>query len=356
MALAEPLALDLRLRGQVVEPPRDPAEQTSWVSRPVLSCQFVEQSGDPRLRLVVERRGRPPDGREFGWAKEKADSVDRFKANEVPLLVGTKAFGMGIDKPNIRYTIHAGMPSSLEAFAQEAGRAGRSDKRALCTLVAILPEPEIAEQVLSADLSPKERKGLVKRLSDLRGADIRRQGFFLTNSFPGVADEVVRAIETLGRLGGLPQPRSVITIPLPRAFPGADKAARHRLEDERSALDRALHRLAMAGVIADLTVDGAEATVHVADWTNASLDAALVEYLTRIEPGRRDLQIAEVAAGPPDSAARIEHHISMLIEATYGPYVIELVPRAEYAGLVSAGAYAGGKRRTPSIKVVIPET
>lgn len=266
---------------------------------------------------TVVYAGRAPEGSESGWAKQRSESVDRFKANEVPLLIGTKAFGMGIDKPNIRYTVHAGLPSSLEAFAQEAGRAGRNGEPAVCTLVAVLPDPEVADQILSLDLSPEERKAAVDRLSDKTGADIRRQGFFLTNSFPGVADETARAIAVLESLGQPPAPGSVITLPLPRTFPGSDKTARRRIEQRRSELDRALYRLAMAGVIEDLTIDGAEVTVRVADWTADSLDAALLDYLVRIEPGRRDAQVAEIAIAASDDMARIEHHVKMLIEATY---------------------------------------
>ena len=56
------------------------------------------------------------------------DSIQKdFMENEFPVLVATKAFGMGIDKPNIRYTIHYGIPESIEALYQEAGRAGRGE-------------------------------------------------------------------------------------------------------------------------------------------------------------------------------------------------------------------------------------
>jgi RecQ family ATP-dependent DNA helicase len=59
----------------------------------------------------------------------------KFKNNELALLVATKSFGMGIDKPNIRYTVHFSMPPSLEAFYQEAGRAGRDHQLAVCALL-----------------------------------------------------------------------------------------------------------------------------------------------------------------------------------------------------------------------------
>lgn len=60
---------------------------------------------------------------------------DAFLSGEKNLMVATKAFGMGIDKPNVRLTFHLNYPSSLESFVQEAGRAGRDRKMALATIM-----------------------------------------------------------------------------------------------------------------------------------------------------------------------------------------------------------------------------
>jgi len=81
-----------------------------------------------KVETIVYHAGLPREAR--------AEAQRRFMAGEAPVVVATNAFGMGIDKANVRTVCHESVPSSLEAYYQEAGRAGRDGKPARCLVFA----------------------------------------------------------------------------------------------------------------------------------------------------------------------------------------------------------------------------
>ena len=75
------------------------------------------------------------DGIALHHVEESFKNLELFRDNKLSLMIATKAFGMGIDKPNVRFTINMNYSSSLESFVQEAGRAGRDQRMALSVIM-----------------------------------------------------------------------------------------------------------------------------------------------------------------------------------------------------------------------------
>lgn len=185
--------------------------------------------------------GREPKGWNHGQYRYHKQRVTKeFKRNKIPLLVCTKAFGMGIDKPNIRYTIHFGIPTSIESFYQEAGRAGRNRKTAYSCIIVSNDDPERSKKLLNPNTKVEEIVEIVKNVAWEENDDITRALYFHTNAFRGVAQERQDVQEALRHLGDISK-KGAKTLTLPNS--------------ERNIVEKAFHRLLLIGVISDYTID-----------------------------------------------------------------------------------------------------
>ena len=88
--------------------------------------------------------------------KERHSKQEQWKRGETRVMVCTNAFGMGIDKPDVRVVLHHDLPDSLEAYYQEAGRAGRDGKTAYAVLLYHPADRAKAKRRVSANYPPKE--------------------------------------------------------------------------------------------------------------------------------------------------------------------------------------------------------
>ncbi len=101
-------------------------------------------------------------------AKRKA-AQQAFMRGKKPIMVATNAFGLGIDKPDVRLVIHAGLPLSMDGYTQEIGRAGRDGKKSRCVLFYTKSDFDRNKRTLSQSGGRKAVARRLKRLNALHG-------------------------------------------------------------------------------------------------------------------------------------------------------------------------------------------
>ena len=218
------------------------------------------------------------------WEHKKREFAESFKGNRIPLMVSTNAFGMGIDKPNIRYVFHYGLPGSIEAYYQEVGRAGRDQEQAVCLLIWNEQDRPRSDRLTITDGGLEDVR---REQTSIRRADddsITQQLYFLLDTFKGVDVEVAEVERLLDDSEFLPNLGYRRTIELAK---GTDAEA-----DKR---ERALYRLMLLGIVEDYLVESTF-VVNLASISSTGIADALLEFVKRTDPGSQRPPVNEFAA------------------------------------------------------------
>lgn len=206
---------------------------------------------------------------DLDFEKYKIKVQEEYKQNRFALLTATKAFGMGINKKNIGFTVHYGMPASMESLYQEAGRAGRDKSSAKCYVLLTEEDPKTDVQVL---FNPESTYEEIKLLSDQvgrHGQDVFRQIFLYQNGLDSISNEL-ELVSNLHNNFSVPGGTIVVSA--------------NRLNSSKAKVEKAIYRLSNLGIITDWTVDdffNGVFTVTYSNYTIESINQALLKFIKK---------------------------------------------------------------------------
>ena len=251
--------------------------------------------------------GKGPKGVD-DWELRKRNNARAFKTDDgLATLVATKAFGMGIDKPNVRYTVHVGLPPSLEQLYQEAGRAGRDRESAKCKVIFFEYDRSRSDELLSQQVDLDTAWSRYRQLEEGGWRvkdDVMRSLYFHFGAFRGIKGDMGHVRSLLKHLGDLEERRK-IEVPF-----GSAKADR----------ERAIYRLQRVGVVDDYQVDhGAKRfIVDVRAFDYGRSRQAIVDYIRATQPARASHISSQLdKVGTSDAVESATQLAYMLIKFTY---------------------------------------
>lgn len=206
---------------------------------------------------------------DLNFEKYKKEVQEDYKLNKFKLLIATKAFGMGINKKNISFTVHYGIPASMESLYQEAGRAGRDKNNAKCYVLLTKENPETDLQIIFNKESSYEEIQALTRKVGWNGQDIFRQIFLYQNGLDSVTNElelVIKLHNTYSRSG---ETKVVYS---------------NSLASNKEKVEKAIYRLSNLGVISDWTIDdffNGVFTVTYRTFTEESIGFTLLKFIKK---------------------------------------------------------------------------
>ena len=206
-----------------------------------------------------------------------------FKENIYQILVATKAFGMGIDKQNIFYTFHYGLPSSVEALYQEAGRAGRWDKskeenKSKIGKCYVLYSPEThdserVQQLFHKDTTFAEMRAISNEVG-FDGRDIFKQVFLFTQGQNDIYEDFNII---MGVVNAYFIAETRVRIFWNNAY--------QNLRINNNTLQKAIYRLSLLGIVSDWTTNFINHfEVQFNTQNETTITESVSNYITKYEP------------------------------------------------------------------------
>ena len=175
-------------------------------------------------------------------AAERDGVQNAFMAGKLEVVIATNAFGMGVDKSNVRFVIHYRLPGTVEAFYQEAGRAGRDGKPSRCVLFYDSKDRQLQEHFISS-MIPSELE--LRRVwaylhaarDDKNMVSVRRVNLDKNLELPGAKVSVVLSnLNGQGALELQPSSAGMLVAKVSEAVPEFDMAALEKYRAHRTAL------------------------------------------------------------------------------------------------------------------------
>jgi ATP-dependent DNA helicase RecQ len=231
------------------------------------------------------RTGSQPAMSNEQFKEHKINVQKAFKNDHIPILVATKAFGMGIDKNNIHYTIHYGLPSSVEALYQEAGRAGRWDKgdtinknkKAKC-FVLYTPESlnnNRIDRLFQVDTTFQEMKTISEE-AGWNGKDVFKQIFLFIQGQKDINENYILILDTIKFYF---KKNSTVQIFWHDAY--------NKLGINNETLQQIIYRLSLLGIVSDWTTNFINNyEVDFVSIDNEHVINNITKYINKYEPDK----------------------------------------------------------------------